>query len=477
MTFAKLRVRAMMVALLLSIFAVGGRGVSAQTNAYATAFTTSITYQNIGAGTANINLTIYSSTGVASPVPASTLAQNGAGSFFVGSVSSFGTSFNGSAVISADQPIAATLVQIPAAASVVKNRPLSNGFSSGSATVLIPTVLKSFANYTSKFVIQNTDSVANDFKIEFVTPTGVSYTANPTNILPNASVYYDAGTIAELGASFNGSVRVTATKNGTTNPGSAVGTALELQTNGAGAYASQAFPSTAAANKVYMATSLCNLVIPSGATTSFYAVQNAGTSAASVTVTYVGTANGNPVNVTSPAVTIAAGSKASFNPCSQGATTLAPNGFSGSATINSNQPILAIGKVSGGGLYTAFEGATAGSAKTALPYVRWLAPAQGGQQTFIAIQNVGTAAATNVTVKYYNASGALIGTHTIPSIGIGAKASSNPTSATPSAAGMGVGGGSAVVEGNGASLIVVTRVTSPVGTSTTGEDYNGIPFN
>ncbi|XSG73737.1 CARDB domain-containing protein [Herpetosiphon llansteffanensis] len=472
MTFAKLRVRAMMVALLLSIFAVGGRGVSAQTNAYATAFTTSITYQNIGAGTANINLTIYSSTGTASPVPASTLAQNGAGSFFVGSVSSFGTSFNGSAVISADQPIAATLVQIPAAASVVKNRPLSNGFSSGSATVLIPTVLKSFANYTSKFVIQNTDSVANDFKIEFVTPTGVSYTANPTNVLPNASVYYDAGTIAELGASFNGSVRVTATKNGTTNPGSAVGTALELQTNGAGAYASQAFPSTAAANKVYMASALCNLVIPSGATTSFYAVQNAGTSAASVTVNYVGSANGTAVNVTSPAVSIAAGAKASFNPCG-----LAPNNFNGSATINSNQPILAIGKVSGAGLYTAFEGATAGSTKVALPYVRWLTPAQGGQQTFVAIQNVGTAAATNVTVKYYNASGALIGTHTIPSIAAGAKSSSNPTLATPSAAGMGVGGGSAVVEGAGASLIVVTRVTSPVGTSTTGEDYNGIPFN
>ncbi|WP_110516241.1 hypothetical protein [Herpetosiphon llansteffanensis] len=470
MTFAKLRVRAMMVALLLSIFAVGGRGVSAQTNAYATAFTTSITYQNIGAGTANINLVVYSSTGTPSTVPSSTLAQNGAGSFFVGSVSSFGTSFNGSAVISADQPIAATLVQIPAAASVVKNRPLSNGFSSGSATVLIPTVLKSFANYTSKFVIQNTDTVANDFKIEFVTPTGVSYTANPTNVLPNASVYYDAGTIAELGASFNGSVRVTATKNGTSNPGSAVGTALELQTNGAGAYASQAFPSTAAANKVYMASALCDLVIPSGKATTFYAVQNASTSPATVSVTYVSSAGGAPL--TSPQVTIAPGAKASFNPCG-----VTPVNFNGSATINSNQPILAIGKVNGAGLYTAFEGATAGTAKVALPYVRWLTPAQGGQQTFIAIQNVGTAAASNVTVKYYNASGTLLGTHTIPSIAAGAKASSNPTSATPSAAGMGVGGGSAVVEGAGASLIVVTRVQTPVGTGTTGEDYNGIPFN
>ncbi len=472
MTFAKLRVRAMMVALLLSIFAVGGRGVSAQTNAYATAFTTSITYQNIGTGPANINLTVYSSTGTPSAIPSSTLAQNGAGSYFVGSVSGLGTTFNGSAVISADQPIAATLVQIPAAASSVKNRPLSNGFTSGSDVVLIPTVLKSFANYTSKFVIQNTDSVANDFVVQFITSAGVAHTVNPTNVLPNTSVYYDAGTIAALTGTFNGSVKVTATKTGTSNPGNAVGTALELQTNGVGAYASQAFPASAAATKVFMATSLCNLVIPSGATTSFYAVQNAGTASASVTVNYVGTAAGSPVNVTSSAVTIAAGAKGSFNPCG-----LAPSGFSGSATINSTQPILAIGKVSGGGLFTAFEGATAGSAKTALPYVRWLAPAQGGQQTFIAIQNVGTAAATNVTVKYYSGAGALLGTHTIPSIAAGAKASSNPTLASPSASGMGVGGGSAVVEGAGATLIVVTRVTSPVGTSTTGEDYNGIPFN
>ena len=42
---------------------------------------------------------------------------------------------------------------------------------------------------------------------------------------------------------------------------------------------------------------------------------------------------------------------------------------------------------------------------------------------------------------------------------------------------MGVGGGSAVVEGANAQLIVVTRVTSPVTGGTTGEDYNGIPFN
>jgi len=463
MTFAKLRVRAMMVALLLSIFAVGGRGVSAQTNAYATAFTTSITYQNIGTGTANINLTVYSSSGTPSAIPASTLAANGAGAYFVGSVSGLGTTFNGSAVISADQPIAATLVQIPAAASQVKNRPLSNGFSSGSDTVLIPTVLKASSNYTTKFVIQNTDSVANDFTVQFINPaTGaVVHTANPTNVLPNTSVYYDAGTISALGASFSGSVKVTAVKNGTSNPGSAVGTALELQTNGVGAYASQAFPSTAAATKVSMATALCSYVIPSGQTTSFYAVQNAGTSSASVTVTYVGTAAGSPVNVTSTAVNIAAGAKASFNPC--GTT---PTNFTGSATINSTQPILAVGKV---------KGATAGSAKTALPYVRWLTPAQGGQQTYIAIQNVGTSAASSVTVKYYSGAGALLGTHTIPSIAAGAKASSNPTNA--GVTNMGVGGGSAVVEGAGAQLIVVARVTSPVGTGTTGEDYNGIPFN
>lgn len=474
MTFAKLRVRAMMVALLLSIFAVGGRGVSAQTNAYATAFTTSITYQNIGTGTANINLTVYSSTGTPSAIPASTLAANGAGSFFVGSVSGLGTTFNGSAVISADQPIAATLVQIPASASQVKNRPLSNGFSSGSGTVLIPTVLKSFANYTSKFVVQNTDSVANDFTVDFINPANgsVVYTANPTNVAPNTSVYYDAGTIAALTSTFNGSVKVTAVKTGTSNAGSAVGTALELQTNGVGAYASQAFPASAAATKVFMATSLCNLVIPSGATTSFYAVQNAGTASASVTVTYVGAAGSTPVNVTTTATTIAAGAKASFNPCTAAGV---PSGFSGSATINSTQPILAIGKVNGGGLYTAFEGATAGSAKTALPYVRWLTPAQGGQQTYIAIQNVGTSAASSVTVKYYSGAGALLGTHTIPSIAAGAKASSNPTSA--GVTNMGVGGGSAVVEGANAQLIVVTRVTSPVTGGTTGEDYNGIPFN
>lgn len=461
MSFTKLRLRVMLVAMLAAIFAFGSHA-SAQTNAYTTTFTTSITYQNLGSGIANINLTIYGASGSVFST-SSTIPVNGAGSYFVGGVAALGSSFNGSAVISSDQPVAATLVQIPASASPVKNRALSNGFSSGSATVLVPTILKNTTGNgtTSKLAIQNTDSVANDITVEFVSGSTVVHTANATNVASNSAVYYDAATIAQLGAvSFNGSARITAKKAGTATPGSAVATAMELGIGtSTDVYAFQGFPSSEAATTVYMATALCG---NTGQQTTFYAIQNTGDSPADITVTY---SNGTSQVFTG----IASRAKAGSNPCAAGS----PAGFSGSATITATQPVLAIGKVSGAGWTSAFEGAKAGSSKIALPYTRWSNPTNSGQLTFIAIQNVNGSTLTDVTVKYYNASGTLLGTHIIASIADKDKGNSTPAAAGISA--MGPGGSAVVESASGGKLIVVARVTSPVGTGIVAEDYNGIP--
>lgn len=460
MNFAKLRLRTMLVAVLAAVFAFGSHAL-AQTNAYTTTFTTSITYQNVGSATANINLIIYGATGSVFST-SSTIPVNGAGSYFVGGVAALGSSFNGSAVISSDQPVAATLVQIPASTSPVKNRALSNGFSSGAATVLVPTILKNTTGNgtTSKLAVQNTDSVANDITVEFVSGATVVHTANATNVAANSAVYYDASTISALGASFNGSARITAKKAGTSTAGSAVATAMELGIgNSLDVYAFQGFPSTDASTTVYMATALCG---NTGQQTTFYAIQNTGASPADITVTY---SNGKTQTFTG----VASGAKVGSNPCAAGSAA----GFSGSATVTATQPVLAIGKVSGAGWTTAFEGAKAGSSKIALPYTRWSNPTTSGQLTFIAIQNVNGSTLTDVTVKYYNASGTLLGTHSIASIADKAKANSTPSSAGITAMGP---GGSAVVEStSGGKLIVVARVTSPVNTGIVAEDYNGIP--
>jgi hypothetical protein len=164
-----------------------------------------------------------------------------------------------------------------------------------------------------------------------------------------------------------------------------------------------------------------------------------------------------------------------------------PAGFSGSATIvSTGAPIVAIGKVSGAGITSAFLGATRGVAKLALPYVRWTTSQfvnNGRQRTFLAIQNIGApvAAGQAITVRYVGKDGEVFGTHTIPGpIATGQKVNSNPSNI--GAAGNEFGyytngqfGGSAIVEGPaGSQLVAVARVQSKTTSSSVAEDYNGI---
>jgi hypothetical protein len=142
-----------------------------------------------------------------------------------------------------------------------------------------------------------------------------------------------------------------------------------------------------------------------------------------------------------------------------------------------------MGKVFGNGLSTAFVGIIDGSAKVALPYVRWTDShwLDGTRQrVYIAIQNVGPEIATGaLSVKFYDAAGALAGTITNPSpIATGAKWSTNASTINTDFGYVGTTGGGAIVQGpGGAKLAVVARAQTYLGPGVaTGEDYNGIPL-
>jgi hypothetical protein len=478
------RLRKVLVLSVLLLLVSAGL-VSAQTG-YETPFSSSITYQNVSNSTANIVFSFYNEKSATAIVVNRTLPANAGSSLSVGSLTgneALPADFHGSAVLSSDQPVVATLVQIPQPSSgVVKNRPLSNGFSQGSPKVLLATLLKNQFNTNSRFSIQNAADGNADITLDFyrVGNTTPAATLTETNIPAGAAKYYDTGTIAQLGTSFDGSAVVSAVRSGTQTPGSIVGTVLELQTNNVGVRAFEGVPDTAAANTVYMATALCGVA----GTTSSYAVQNTSTNqSANVTVTY---SNGGTQQAN-----ISAGGKTSFNTCN---ATGVSNGFSGAATITSvGAPIVVIGKVGGAGRYTAFLGETSGSAKRALPYVRWSETKYTSgqyQRAAIAIQNIGNAAVTNVRVRYLNKLGQEVGVHTIASIAAGAKANSNATNATlntgfvptdltefgnPEANPGGGFGGAAIVEGpTGSQLIAVVRISSNTTAGVVAEDYNGI---
>jgi len=448
--------------------------------AYTTKFTTSLTYMNVGTGAANISLQFYNqANGTAINVARPQLSQNAGTSVFLGGITDVGAGFTGSAVMSADQPVVATMVQVPQGSTTVKNRPLANGFSSGASKYLVATVLKNKFNFTTKFSVQNVDTEALNVQVQFFnadTPSATpTHTANIATLPAGSAQYFDAGTIAELGGTFNGSALITATKSGG-QPGNVVAAAMELSTNSTGASSFEGIDATAAGSKFYMPSAVCNYQGSSSA----YAVQNTGdlsaTAPASVKVTYN---NGRTETKSVPV-----GAKASFLGCDPGN----PAGFLGSAVLEATgNSIVAVGKVTGGGLSTAFLGASQGASKLALPYVRWSQTGynatRGYQRVFIAIQNVGGAdlPAGAVKVRYLDKNGTEVGVHNLAAIPNNGKVNSTALEAGAPEFGFypdGSFGGSAIIEGPaGSQLVAVARVkskTGPAALDEVGEDYNGI---
>jgi len=459
----------MIVALMIGLGAIAA---PAQAAAYGTQFITAVTYQNVGTANATINFTFFAA-GSSTPINVTRpdLAPMAASSLFVGDF--IAGSFTGSGYLTSNQPIVATLVQVPQS-TTVKSRPLSNAFSAGSASVRLPTVLKGLANTNSIVFIQNVDSVAADLTVSFIPTTGTTLTETITNLPSGSAKVYDMGAIASINGTaiptFNGSLVVTSKKTGTATDGLVVATAMEASTlNNYSAYAFDGFMTAGA--KVYMPSAFCgftNTAVTNA--TTFYAVQNVSTTPATVTVTY---SNGN----SHAPVVVDPGKKQSFDSCAVNTA-----GFLGAATITSTGvDIVAIGKVVSATLYTAYEGIVSGSLKVSVPYVRyttanWFNGTR--QRTNIAIQNVGTSAiaAGALSVKFYDASGALRGTITNPSsIAVGGKWSTNASTID---AEFGYGsptGGAAVVEAPQA-LAVIARVETYISPTTVGEDYNGIPL-
>jgi hypothetical protein len=484
---------ALTLALAIAFSAAPGSASAAA--AYTTAFAVSITFQNVGPSEAAVTFDFFpENSGAAINVPMSNkLASNASNSLSISSVSQISGSFKGSAVLSSDQPVIATIVQFASAATGVKNRPLSNGFSATDASTkqLVATVLKSSGGYSTYFSVQNTETSPIDVTVDFYAAgqTAKTATANAAGLPANAAKYFDVKDIAALPAGFSGSAIVTAKITGSTTDAKTVVTVDELSVTDGG---SKSFEGAATSGaKVFMPTAACKA--PSGTNTvnSAFAIQNADTTNPVTFVVdyYVS----GQLTATDGPFTISAGGKQSVLGCTKLAA-----GSNGSAVIrrtDGSGTLVAVGKINGTNLSvtSAFLGVVEnqGSAKIALPYVRFSPQAQfttgSRQRAFIAVQNIGTADATNVQVQYIDKDGQVKGTENLGTIAAGAKKSSSAQSANAldscgrfgeyDAAGAAAcsggvfGGGAIVTAASGAQLAVIVRVQSG---PTAGEDYNGI---
>ena len=476
--FAILAIVAVLASLLVPAAAFAQTGSTYQT------WTSSITYYTPSDTAGTLQVDFYGSDGMQYSAPAIAMAPHKAGSLLVGSVSTVPASFSGSAVLSSDVQVVATAVQFAAGAEAGNfGRLLYSGFSDTNAasTFYIPTFLNmAFGTKTSSRVgVQNVEGFAINANLKFYA-TGVAAPQAEKNVsIPAQSSYiFQPADIAGLPSPFNGSLVITGTKVGEpATPGRVVAASQETSETERFAYAFEGVAQ--GANKVYMASMLCQ----AGASSqkSFYAVQNAGTGNATVTITAYNTTGAQVGQIAGQV--IAQGGKMSFDPCTF--TTPVPAGTSGSAVIESTgAPVIAIGKVnSANGLNTAFLGQASGSTKSAAPYIRYAADPAQDYRAFIAIMNVGAAAANNVQVKYYDGNGTLKATHNLTSGGpLGQYIKRNSDAQTAGATTGGAFGftppGGAIEVTSDQPVVVVVRLSKNVNfgaVTVFGEDYNGVP--
>lgn len=462
--------------------------------AYGAAFQTSITYQNVGAANATVEFQFFpEGNGTGVPVAGGTLAPGASTSLLV-AAQQLGTFSKGSAVLSASQPVVATIVQF---ATGIANRPLSNGFGDADANArqLVATVLKNQFNTNTIFSVQNVEAQAVNINVAFFAVGN----PNPVFSLPLLNTpaysarYVDAGKIAQLGASFNGSAVVTAT----TGAGAAARTVISVNELGTTGNIARGFEGTANSGaRVFMPSAQCRY----GASqqTHAYAVQALD---GPVTFRVLYTAV-NGATSTTQNFNLAAGGKQSVLGCGTAGGPGSPVGQLGSAVIErvaGTGTLVAVGKIAGRDVDSAFLGVSAGAARLANPYIRFAAAAAFNnatnpqQRSYIAIQNVGTTPATGVVVRYINKDGATVATDNIGTLAPGQKASSNP-SPNPARGFAGAldacgrfgyygancanqqfGGGAIIESAAGSQLASVVRVLTG-GPAATGEDYNGIPI-
>lgn len=503
---------------------------SASTNAYGSKFITSITYMNIGAAAANLSIQFIDNTGSGTPIDypilnndgsARTLASNASASLAVSVLDASTSTWDGGAIISANQPLATTIVQV-STNPTIRVRPVSNGFtaSDAGATVSLPYVAKvcGTSRITSRINIQNVGAPGN-IVTTLRWPNGVvAYTQTDTAVPTGGVISIDMGSVAVSGTTpttcaaggFEGSATITGP--------SIIATSFEASTTGrnAATYEGIVTPNTSPTrtNFIQIPSALCNVNYGDGAQSSSIVIHNPDTTNATINITYrfqIRETNGTLGAIQTPITTnktVAANRTLTVNACDDNV----PARAVGAAIINTNgaAAVTAISKVTGNGVYAVAPGLprpTSGNSTVVYaPYVRYstscftAAPTnavcrnESRQRTLFSVHNTSNAT-LRVRMTLYNSLGVAVGSpYLSPSIPANAKISIGPTDVTAVATapnnefgywvigGNIVYGGSAKFESwqsgsNAASTVpiaVTVRVLNNTVLGQTAEDYNAI---
>jgi len=381
---AFLRIAAALVVALAAVM-VGGPSSTFAANTYSTGFQ----IQNLSNATANVTIAFYpqgSATATAS-VP-TTIGPNAAATYAT-LPAAVAAGFSGGAVISSDQSVA-SIVNVIANGNVAYGASYT-GVTAGAKTVLLPLLFKASFGFNTFFSIQNTSSTPASVSITYSGGGLASpVTQGPFTIQPGSSTQFDQASNASLPAGFNGSAVVNSSQDVAAAVVQAGPTTLLSYNGFAGTSTAPVFPLINANNFGFV---------------TGISLQNAGTVATNVTVSYVpsqaGTACTETLSI--PAKGTAFFALNSFKSsiagenCANGARFIG----SGRVTANSaNQPLVGVVNqlnqgTNKGGSYEAFDPAAATS-KVVFPIIQ---DRFFGYQTGFSLVNVG-GVATPVTCSF-----------------------------------------------------------------------------
>jgi hypothetical protein len=376
-------------------------------------YTSGFQIQNLSGTAATVQITYYNrADGSVHNTVSDTIPANGSKTYFpLGAVTA---GFDGSVVISSDQPVAAIANVLAEGGSFAGMGGASyGGFSTGSQSVSLPLIMRNNSGFNTWFNVQNAGTAATTVTVSYANAPTCNQTAT---IQPGAAARFDQTTHACLGATYVGAATVQAGAGGSI-------VASGIQTGATTLFAYNAFTGGPA-------TPLMPLI---NANNSGYItgvqLQNAGNASTSVTISYTpvpgaGTActetatiaAGESVTYALYAFTFTGGSTSSN--CTRGER------FVGSATVSANsasQPLVAVVNQlnlsdNKGSAYNSFDPAEA-SQTVVMPLIM---DRNSGFYTGFNVMNVGSS--TTVTCNFAGtaAGSPVTGSVTSPTLGTGA---------------------------------------------------------
>jgi hypothetical protein len=313
-------------------------------------------------------------------------------SFTMATLDGVDEGFDGSAVVSSDREIAAI-------ANVFANGFSGMGasytaFSGGAESANLPLVMRGNYGFNTWFKVQNTGSAATTVTVAY--DNGVS--EDPVTIQPGAAKTFDQATNSNLADGFVGSATASASDNG-----SIVATVLQQGPTTLLGYDSFS-DANASTNPVMPLVNTNNYGFITG-----IQIQNTGTEATDVTVSYTASLAGDDCTETK---SVAAGSSTTFalgafdgsetgETCADGET------FVGSASVTANstsQPLVAIvNQLNSGSQKGAAYGGFNPSSGTSTVVLPLIMDRNYGYFTGFSIVNVGSSA-TEITCSYTGSS-------------------------------------------------------------------------